>query len=224
MNLYLSSYRIGNRGAELAAMLGPSKHIAVVRNAVDFSSDEERHRRGREQERAELADIGISSADLDLRDYFGSPGALRRDLLEFSGLWVVGGNTFVLRRAMALSGLDAALRERDDDDAFTYAGYSAGACVLAPTLRGIHLADEPEVLPLGYTGEVPWDGLGLIPFCIAPHYRSDHPESPLIEGVVEYFVANRIPFIPLRDGEAYIGKSGQPLRPDEWPCDSQTDR
>ena len=82
---------------------------------------------------------------------------------------------------MALSGLDTILRERVEDDSFTYAGYSAGACVLSPTLKGIHLADEPEMTPLGYTGEVLWDGLGLIPFCVAPHYRSDHPESPLIE-------------------------------------------
>ena len=207
MNLYLSSYRIGNRGVELATMLGAKKHIAVVRNAVDFSADEERHRMGRERERAELADVGIDSADLDLRDYFGSPSTLRQDLLEFSGLWVVGGNTFVLRRAMALSSLDAVLRERVEDETFTYAGYSAGACVLGPTLRGIHLADQPEVIPPRYTGQVPWDGLGLIPFCIAPHYRSDHPESPLIERVVEYFITNHIPFIALRDGEVYVGKS-----------------
>jgi dipeptidase E len=223
MHLYLSSYRIGNRGAELAEMLGPRRHLAVVRNAVDFSSDAGRHRIGRERERAELAALGISSADLDLRDYFGSPQALRRDLLEFTGLWVVGGNTFVLRRAMALSGLDAVLRERAKDDSFTYAGYSAGACVLSPTLRGIHLADEPEMTPLGYTGDVLWDGLGLIPFYVAPHYRSDHPESPLIERVVEYFVATGTSFITLRDGEAYIGKAGQGLAGNESPDDSLPD-
>ena len=91
MHLYLSSYRIGRRGTELAKMLGPQKHLAVVRNAVDFSSDTERHRIGRERERAELAALGITSADLDLRDYFGSPQVLRRDLLGFTGLWVVGG-------------------------------------------------------------------------------------------------------------------------------------
>ena len=211
MNLYLSSFRIGNRGAELAKMLGPAKRVAVVRNAVDFSIDEARHYTGLERERADLSALGISSAGLDLRHYFGSPEALRRDLVEFSGLWVVGGNSFVLRRAMALSGLDAILRERAGDDAFTYAGYSAGACVLPPTLRGIHLADDPEMTPFGYTGDVLWDGLGLIPFCIAPHYRSDHPESPLIEKVVEYYVANGTPFITLRDGDDYIGKAGEAL-------------
>jgi dipeptidase E len=85
MNLYLSSYRIGNQGSELAAMLDSRKHVAVIRNAVDFSDDEQRHHVGRERERADLAGIGIESTDLDLRDYFGSPLALREDLLAFSG-------------------------------------------------------------------------------------------------------------------------------------------
>ncbi len=81
---------------------------------------------------------------------------------------------------MALSGLDGILRECAGDTSFVHAGYSAGACVLAPTLRGIHLAAEPEVVPDGYTGDVPWGGLGLIPVYIAPHHRSDHPDSPRI--------------------------------------------
>ncbi len=93
VSLYLSSDRIGNRGAELAAMLGLRPHVAVVRNAADHSLDAERHRLGWERERASLASLGISSAALDLRDYFGSPHALRKALLEFGGLWVVGGNT-----------------------------------------------------------------------------------------------------------------------------------
>jgi dipeptidase E len=182
-----------------------------VRNAVDAWDDAEQHRVASERERDALADLGIPSAPLDLRDYFGAPDALREDLRSFDGLWVTGGNTFVLRRAMGLSGLDALLRERVADASFTYGGYSAGACVLAPTLRGIHVADEPEMLPPGYRGEVPWEGVGILPFCIVPHYRSDHPESPSMEGVVEYMMAHQLPFIALRDGDAYVRRSGQPF-------------
>jgi len=43
-------------------------------------------------------------------------------------------------------------------------------------------------MPDGYSCEIIWAGLGLIPFCIAPHYRSDHPESALIDKSVEYFI------------------------------------
>lgn len=210
MKLYLSSYQIGSRGAELAGLLPGAKRMAVIRNALDFSTDTERLRIGRERELAALASLGISGAELDLRAYFGSPQKLQKTLLQFDGLWVVGGNTFILRRAMAMSGLDAILRERTEDDAFVYSGYSAGACILAPTLRGIHLADQPELVSNSYRGEVRWDGLGLIPFCIVPHYRSDHPESPMMEQVVAYYVDHEISFITLRDGDVYIGEAGEP--------------
>jgi dipeptidase E len=43
-----------------------------------------------------------------------------------------------------------------------------------------------------------------VPFCLAPHYRSDHFESKLIEKSVEYFIENKIPFIALHDGEALL--------------------
>src|SRR5688500_4122332 len=199
MKLYLSSYRIARRGAELAGLLRGHKRVAVISNALDFSTDAERLRAGREREISSLAGLGITAEELDLRRYFGAPDELRRALLDLDGLWVVGGNTFLLRRAMALSGLDAMLRERAGDREFVYAGYSAGACVLAPSLRGIHLADEPTRVASGYPEEVPWDGLGLVPFAVVPHYQSDHPESPLMEAVVSYFVEHEVPFITLRD-------------------------
>ena len=47
-----------------------------------------------------------------------------------------------------------------------------------------------------------WEGLALYPFCIAPHFRSDHPETKLIDQSVEYFIEKKIPFVALRDGEA----------------------
>jgi len=119
-------------------------------------------------------------------------------------LWVTGGNSFVLRRAFKLSGLDSILKRKLGEDDFVYAGYSAGVCVLTPTLEGIHLADEPEATPEGYSGEVIWSGLNIVPFCIAPHYRSDHFESALIEKSVEYFIAHKIPFVALSDGEALL--------------------
>ena len=122
---------------------------------------------------------------------------------QLDGLWVVGGNTFILRRAMQQSGLDSILLKRQGAQ-FVYAGYSAGICVMTPTLKGIHLVDDPTIIPEGYSEEIVWDGLNLVPFCIAPHYRSDHPESKLIEKSVAFFIENKIPFIALRDGEVYI--------------------
>jgi dipeptidase E len=48
-------------------------------------------------------------------------------------------------------------------DRLTYGGYSAGACVMTPTLKGIHIANEPGSNPESYSGRVIWEGLGLTP-------------------------------------------------------------
>jgi dipeptidase E len=53
-------------------------------------------------------------------------------------------------QAMKLSGFDEILKERVKSDRdIIYGGYSAGICILGPTLKGIHIADDPEVKPYG---------------------------------------------------------------------------
>jgi len=37
-----------------------------------------------------------------------------------------------------------------------------------------------------------------------PHYRSDHPDSRGVDAMVEYFLANTLPFVALRDGEVVV--------------------
>lgn len=204
MKLYLSSYRFGDNAYILGQLVSGNRRIGVIRNALDFSNDQERLRIGREREFHGLRALGLHPEEIDLRRYFAAHQALREHMARFDALWVTGGNSFILRRAMRQSGLDQWLVERSGDASFVYAGYSAGVCVVTPTLRGIHLVDPPEVIPANYHEEIIWDGLSLVPFSVAPHYRSDHPESALIEQAVAYFVGNKIPFIALRDGEAYI--------------------
>ncbi|MGH8178822.1 MAG: Type 1 glutamine amidotransferase-like domain-containing protein, partial [Steroidobacter sp.] len=93
--------------------------------------------------------------------------------------------------------------QKSDGD-FVYGGYSAGSCVLAPSLKGIEVVDPPELVPTGYEPEVIWDGLGVLSYCIAPHFDSEHPESLLIDDVVDYFERHGISYRTLRDGEAII--------------------
>ena len=85
-------------------------------------------------------------------------------------IWTLGGNSSLLRRAMRQSGLDLLLTAWRDDAGIVYGGYSAGAVVATPTLRGIHLVDPPAALAEGYPPEIIWDGLALVPYSIAPHY------------------------------------------------------
>ena len=105
---------------------------------------------------------------------------------------------------MSASGLDQILPRILGESDLVYGGFSAGACVASYTLKWIHLADEPEKVAAGYSSTVIWEGLGLIDFYIVPHFRSSHPESELMENVVEYLKQNNMNYRTLSDGEAVI--------------------
>lgn len=203
MRLYLSSYRFGDRAAALRTMV-TSDAAVVISNALDYSDDVARKNAGTQREIGDLTELGFSARELDLRSCFGQPGSLSEQLANVALIWVVGGNAFLLRRAMKLSGLDGYLSARRGDQSLVYGGYSAGVVVVTPTLRGIELVDPPTAIADGYDPDVVWDGVGLVPYSIAPHYRSAHPESAIMEAVVEYFIANQMPFKALRDGDVII--------------------
>jgi dipeptidase E len=207
MHLYLSSYRFGDEPGRLRTLAGDGQRAVVIANALDYSTDLARKNAGTARELEGLADLGFDARELDLRSYFDAPSTLHDELAGVALIWVVGGNAFLLRRAFEQSGLARYLQGRRDDDSLVYGGYSAGAVVVTPTLRGIDLIDAPDVLADGYDPRVLWDGLGLVPHCIAPHYRSAHPESPLVERVVDYFIGNELLFVALRDGEVVIANS-----------------
>jgi dipeptidase E len=50
--------------------------------------------------------LGFKPEELDLRNYFEKSKELAKKLSEFGLFWVIGGNTFLLRRAFAQSSID----------------------------------------------------------------------------------------------------------------------
>ncbi len=203
MRLYLSSLRNGNRPEELLRLLGGGRRTALIMNAIDFLDPNKRGAHT-SQETARLHSIGLDPTEIDLRRYFGKTDELREELRQFDLVWVHGGNCFVLRRAFRQSGMDEVTEELLASDAIVYSGYSAGIDMLTPSLHGAELVDDPTIVPDGYEAEVIWECLGLVPYAIAPHYKSDHPESAAVDKSVEYFIDNHIPFVALRDGEAIV--------------------
>ena len=200
VRLYLSSFRVGDEADRLRTMVGDGT-LALIPNAMDHV-DEPARSESNARAAADLEEAGVRSEELDLRSFFGRPSALADALSGYEGAWVRGGNAFVLRRAMHLSGFDSLLPDLIRSGWF-YGGYSAGICVLAPDLRGIARVDDPEADPHGL-GAVIWAGVGALLYLILPHYRSDHWESEAIEGEVEYCRTNGIPHRTLRDGEVII--------------------
>ncbi len=146
--------------------------------------------------------LGIAVVVLDLREYFGREEALGETMNGLGGVFVCGGNTFVLRQAMRLSGFDRWLASAPSD--FVYAGYSAGCCVLSPTLDGYRIVDDPDNRPYPEMRETIGEGLGIIDFVFLPHYRSDHPESADIDREVDYCEAHGLPYRTLSDGSVLL--------------------
>jgi dipeptidase E len=155
MHLYLSSYDVGHEPHRLASLVR-SPRALIVANALDNVGDQ-RTAFVHSQARA-LASLGIAAEELDLRDHFVAPGGIARRLDGVGLVWVTGGNAFLLRRAMRQSGFDAYLLSRRDDDDLVYGGFSAGACVAGPTLRGLERVDAVDATAAGYVDGVVWDG------------------------------------------------------------------
>src|SRR5690606_29223683 len=89
-------------------------------------------------------------------------------------------------------------------DQIVYGGFSAGAVVAAPTLRGIDLMDDPAEVPAGYESQATWDGLGLIDYSIVPHFRSPHPESAAAERAARHMSSHGMRYRALRDGDVIV--------------------
>ncbi len=205
MRLYLSSYRIGTDRSALAELVERPGRAGIVFNALDGFADRLRIF-GREWD--DLSALGFECEELDLRSYFDDPEGLSDRLSHLQFLWVVGGNSFVLARAMTQSRLQEALDLPLSLDRLVYGGYSAGSCVAAPDLEGIHLIDDRGIIPEGYLEDVTPQTLHLVPWRIVPHWRSDHPESADAEKAAEYLRHSGLDFRTLRDGEALIVADG----------------
>lgn len=206
MRFYLSSYKLGNEITQLQELTKDwNKKVAYISNALDFAKNLERRAKNEEEDINLLAAIGFDVEILDLRNYFGKQEELRNKIKEYWVIWVGWGNCFVLRQAMKLSGFDEIIVSlAKEDNSRVYWWYSAGVCILAPTLKGLDIVDNTTKFPYENRSEVIYDWLWVIDFSIVPHYKSDHPESEAVNGIVEYYTANNTPFKTLHDWEVII--------------------
>lgn len=83
-------------------------------------------------------------------------------VMEASGIYVGGGNSFLLIHDLHEKGLIEAIRRRVSEG-IPYVGISAGSNVACPTMMTTN--DMPVVYPPSY------EGFGIVPFQINPHYH-----------------------------------------------------
>ena len=204
MRLFLSSQDLGNYAEVAANLAGKNKKALFIKNAQDHYPPEQRNFSTPEKQKMFEA-VGFEFEEIDLRDYFGKAEKLAEKLSLAGSFWSSGGNVFILRHAFAQSGLDKILFELLKKDKILYGGWSAGAMVMAPDLKGPIWSEEdrPNIIPKGYDAKVIWKGLNLIPFYIVPHFGSEiHGKSP--QRLADYYKSKNLRHYILEDGQVIV--------------------
>lgn len=205
MKEYLSSFKLGNEVKRLKELIPPNHKTAYICNALDFADGQEWQAKFTQDDVDQLTAVGLDVERFDLRNYFGKQEQLEADIRKYGVIWVSGGNVFVLRQAMKLSGFDIVLQNLAQDGSnILYGGYSAGICVLGPSLKGLELVDSTTHHPYGDQPEVIWDGLGILNYSIVPHFDSDHPESSKVAKVVKLYEETGVVHKKIKDGEVIV--------------------
>jgi dipeptidase E len=207
MKFYLSSYQIGDHSEKFSQMLEcTNKRIGYIPNARDFSVPNVPKQADRTRNDIKnLEKLGAEVEVLDLRKFFDKQEELDKKLKTLAGVWVSGGNTFILRQAFFLSGFDKWLKKNIRED-FVYGAYSAGCCILGPSLKGLQIVDDPSEKP--YEKQTPeeilWSGLNILDYYFLPHYDSNHHESADIDKEIAFAIENKMLFKAFRDGEVEV--------------------
>ena len=116
---------------------------------------------------------------------------------EFQGIYIGGGNTFLLIKSLHEHQLIDAIKEKVEDGRLKYMGSSAGTNVACMTVNNTN--DMPIVHPPSF------DGLSLVPFNINPHYldpdpNSKHKGETRETRINEFHFQSAIPVVGLREG------------------------
>ena len=126
---------------------------------------------------------------------------------ETDAMFIGGGNTFRLLKALYEFDLLDVIRERVDAG-MPYIGSSAGSNMACPTIRTTN--DMPIVQPPSF------NALGLVSFQINPHYLDPDPSSKHMgetreERIIQFLEENDTPVVGLREGAMLRVENGETI-------------
>ena len=92
MQLYLSSYKLGNKQEILKEWIkNHGNKIILIANSRDIFEDGPRKEAGIKRDTEALENLGFEVKNLSLKDYFGQHEKLRKELEGYYAFYVIGG-------------------------------------------------------------------------------------------------------------------------------------
>ena len=181
--LYGSGY-LDHAETEIRSFLADLKHVLFVPFAL---YDRDKYAATAQQRFAKMG-FGLSSIH--------TASDPKQAVHEAEAVFIGGGNTFRLLKALYDLDLLAPIRERVEAG-MSYIGSSAGSNVAGPTIRTTN--DMPIVQPPSF------DAIGLVSFQINPHYLDPDPNSKHMgetreERIRQFHEENDTPVVGLREG------------------------
>jgi len=145
----------------------------------------------------------LAPLDVEVRGLHAEPDPLAA-VRAAEVLYVGGGNSFRLLKALRDRRLLETVRERVEEGTLAYVGSSAGTNMACPTLRTTN--DMPIVQPDGF------GAFGLVPFQINPHYQDADPATTHMgetraQRIEQFLEDNDVPVLGIREG-AWLRRRG----------------
>lgn len=142
-----------------------------------------------------LEEIGftVETIDISVKD----EEAIYTQIHKNDFLFVSGGNTFYLLQEMKKKHVDRMIIDFINSDK-TYIGSSAGSIIMAKNIEYIEGMDDKEM-----AGELRnYDSIGMIDFCILPHYGCE-PFAEIADEVYRKY-KDRMDIRPITNAQAIV--------------------
>jgi dipeptidase E len=149
-----------------------------------------------EKTRQKINALSFSYTELDIVGK--AEEELKKALSLCDIVYVEGGNTFYLLKAVRDSGFDKLIKEATENGK-VYWGVSAGSYILCPSIIMATWSDRFDRF-----GVTDWTAMNLVPFLIKAHYTPD-----MLESLKEKARDLQFPIRVLNDKQAMIVRDGE---------------
>ncbi len=146
--------------------------------------------------RQKIAELSFSYTEIDIVGK--TEEELKKALSLCDIVYVEGGNTFYLLKAVRGSGFEKVVKEAIDNGV-VYWGVSAGSYIACPSIVVATWSDRFDRF-----GVTDWSAMNLVPFLIKAHYTTD-----MLKSLKERACDLQIPMRLLNDKQAVIVIGGE---------------